>query len=393
MTPKICAVHSIDDWLPLTQTWVHSQVAALGAGGDAHVVCDRTSNLDQFAIPNLHCYDREGRLRHFSDRIVRKLLGRRELGFRYRQARRLRPAVWHSHFADQAWYDREIVESCRARHVLSVYGADISQAPGRYPWNERVPEILGQVDLVLCEGAAMVRQVTALGCPPERAVVHHLGVTLEHIPFQPRSWRPGTPLRVLIAGTFREKKGIPYALEALARIDHKVELEVTLIGDAAGKAGDADEKARIVKLLERTGLSCKTRWLGFQPYAALLEEGRSHHVFLSPSVQAADGDNEGGSPVVITEMAASGMLIVSSRHCDIPEVIVDGVGGLLADERDVDGLAAQLGRLIENPHEWLPMQLAARAHIEREYSVQIQAQRLAAIYERLVNPQPARRDP
>lgn len=382
----ITVINSVDSWLSITETWLHTQIVFLPEGVDSHVLCSRRINPGQFAVPRLYCAEgEEGGVRFFFDKVERKLLGRRRMGSWYRTAHSLRPAIWHSHFADQAWHDDEVAKWCGARHVLGVYGADISQLPGILPWSERIPEMLRKIDLVLCEGPFMARQVTRLGCAPERTRVHHLGVPLDRIPFKPRQWRLGTPLKVLIAGTFREKKGIPYALEALGRISDDVELQITLIGDAGGKPTDVDEKGRIMRTLEQTGLMPKTRLLGFQPYPVLLEEGLGHHIFLSPSIQAVDGDNEGGSPVTITEMAASGMMIISSRHCDIPEVIPDGTCGLLADERDVEGLEKHLRWLVDNPDSWMPIQRKARLHIEKEYDAVTQGRRLAQIYEELVS--------
>jgi colanic acid/amylovoran biosynthesis glycosyltransferase len=373
-------IHSVSRWLPLTETWLHTQIASLPPTVDSHVICGATENLAQFAVPHIYCQSEVRNPSLLIDRIVRKTLKRNHLGFWYRIARRLQPSIWHSHFADQAWCDRHVVKTCGAKHVLSVYGADISQVPRQPPWDVRIPEMLQVIDLVLCEGPAMARQVMALGCPAERVRVHHLGIPLERIPFQPRRWHPGMPLRVLIAGTFREKKGIPYALEALGRIKSEVDLEITLMGDATAKPGDAEEKRRIKETIERCGLVSVTRLPGFQPYSVLLKEAQSHHIFLSPSVQAGDGDNEGGAPVVITEMAASGMLIISTRHCDIPEVVPDGHVALLADERDVDGLEEHLRWAIRNPDKWIALQKSAREHIEREFSASIQGQRLALIY-------------
>ncbi len=70
--------------------------------------------------------------------------------------------------------------------------------------------------------------------------------------------------------------------------------------------------------------------MGYQPHSTLFAEAYRHHIFLSPSVTASTGDTEGGAPVSLIEMAATGMLIVSTTHCDIPEVIKHGVTGLLA---------------------------------------------------------------
>ena len=110
-----------------------------------------------------------------------------------------------------------------------------------------------------------------------------------------------------------------------------------------------------------------------------------HHIFLSPSVTAGDGSTEGGAPVSIIEMAATGMLIVSTRHCDIPEVIHDRKTGFLADERDVDGLVDCLLLAIHGPERWPQILANGRAHIEAEYNAETQGERLATHYEGVVN--------
>ena len=125
--------------------------------------------------------------------------------------------------------------------------------------------------------------------------------------------------------------------------------------------------------------------LGYQPYSVLLQEASRCHVFLSPSVTAEDGDTEGGAPVSIIEMAASGIPVISTHHCDIPEVLEDGVTGLLTSERSVDGLASKLDWLIQNPDRWHAMTTAARKHVELEFNAETQGRRLAQSYELLTN--------
>ncbi len=127
----------------------------------------------------------------------------------------------------------------------------------------------------------------------------------------------------------------------------------------------------------------RVRLLGYQPYDVMLEQARGHHVFLAPSVPAADGDSEGGAPVTLIEMCASGMAVVSTTHCDIPGVVLDGVTGLLAPERDVDALAEHIRWLTEHPGEWGGMLVAARKHrkhVEAEFDSRRQGERLGAIY-------------
>ena len=82
---------------------------------------------------------------------------------------------------------------------------------------------------------------------------------------------------------------------------------------------------------------------------------------------ASDGDTEGGAPVTLIELSATGMPIVSTTHCDIPNVVRDGKSGLLAPERDVDGLAERLRWMIENSEKWPAMGKAGRDYVSAEF--------------------------
>ncbi len=229
----------------------------------------------------------------------------------------------------------------------------------------------------------MAASLVTLGCAESKVRVHHLGVDLDRIPFEPRTWDPSTPLRVLIAASFREKKGIPYALEAVSQLRKDLDVEITLIGDATNGSRSQAEKSRILQVIDEHRLGGCLRRLGYQPYEVLLKEAYDHHVFLSPSVTAADGDCEGGAPVAIIDMAATGMMIVSTTHCDIPAIVQDGETGFLAQERDVQGLVQCLRQLADQPDRWLGMQQRARQQTEAEFNAKLQGERLAAIYEEL----------
>jgi colanic acid/amylovoran biosynthesis glycosyltransferase len=279
-----------------------------------------------------------------------------------------------------------LVKKLGVKHVVTFYGHDVNRMPKVQPiWVERYQELFQSVSQVLCEGPHMATCLQKLGCPPEKVAVHHLGVALDSLHFEPRQWKPGTPLRVLIAASFKEKKGIPYALRALGELRDELSFEVTVIGDASDDAKFQKEKAQIYRVVEEYGLAPRIRFLGYRPHSTLLEEAYKHHVFLSPSVTAADGDTEGGAPVSVIEMAASGMLVVSTFHCDIPAIIKDGETGLLAEERNVDQLCQKIWWLTKNPTEWMPLLENGRKHIEEHFNAQVQGGRLSNIYEDIAN--------
>lgn len=378
-------IHSAPVWLPHTQNWMYQQAAHLPSWLHNHVVCEWTQNLGEFALGQIHCLADAPRPEQLWDKALRRLGVRHHLGHLPEVAQQCGARILHSHFGNIGWSNLAVARKLGLRHVVTFYGQDVCMFPRQdRRWRDRYRALFAHVDLVLCEGSHMASRVAALGCPKSALRVHHLGIDIESIPFRPRSWDQKSPLRVLMAATFTEKKGIRVALRALAQVAESLPLEITLVGDSNGNARNEREKQRILATIDGLGFSQKIRQLGYQSPASLSREAYDHHLFLSPSITASTGDTEGGAPVCIIEMAASGMPVVSSRHCDIPEVIEHGVGGLLADEGDAEGLAAHLLYLAEHPDEWEAIALAARRRIERHYEVRKQSEALARLYAALL---------
>jgi colanic acid/amylovoran biosynthesis glycosyltransferase len=360
---------------------MYNQVKHLPLDIENHIVCERVENLDQFNLPNIHSFSEAPRLYYYYDRLMTRFRIRRHSGYLARQAKRYRADIIHSHFGHIGWQDMGAVRASSSKHVVTFYGLDVNKLPTAVPvWRDRYLEMFGAVDRILCEGSHMALTIEKLGCPAEKIQVQHLGTDVDEISFRPRQWSGNEPLRILISASFREKKGIPFAIEAVARLKGQIPIEVTIIGDAGAEPSHQQEKRRILELIDRLDIKPQIRMLGYQPHGVLFEEAYKHHIFLSPSVTAADGDTEGGAPVTLAEMAATGMPIVSSFHCDIPEVIQHGVTGLLAEERDVSQLVRHLRWFAEHPTEWREMLLAGRRHIELQYNLRVQGDKLANIY-------------
>lgn len=379
---KLKVIHNYPIWLPSTQTWLYNQVRYLPDNIENHICCEKLANLEQFYLPNIHCLRNAPKWQLYSDKILQKAGFRNHLEFYVKVAKCENAMLLHSHFGDIGWGNIKLAQKAELKHVVTFYGIDVNGLPKKNPiWNQRYQQLFKTVDTILCEGSHMAQCIVDLGCPQDKVRVHHLGVSVDEIEFKPRTWNPQTPLKVIICASFREKKGIPYALEALGQLQHKIPLEITIIGDAhPNEPAQQKEKQKILATIAKHNLDSKVRLLGYQPHNVFLEEAEQHHIFISPSVSASDGDTEGGAPVSIIEMAASGMPIVSTTHCDIPEVVLNGVTGFLAEERDASGLLSILNHLIDNPN-WDEMLVSGRKHVESEYNAQIQAAKLGKLYQ------------
>ena len=101
----------------------------------------------------------------------------------------------------------------------------------------------------------------------------------------------GEQVRLLICAGFKEKKGIPYALRALAAALRQKPFEYALT-----LVGDGEERPQIEALVDELGLRPHTAFLGMRPYAEVLAELPRHDILLQTSVTASSGDGEGGAP-------------------------------------------------------------------------------------------------
>jgi colanic acid/amylovoran biosynthesis glycosyltransferase len=377
----IVVLHSTFAWLPVTETWIQGQVAAAGPRVRSVVVAESRVRNDAPGFDRVLVAS-DDRIRYARDRILRKTRVRRHLSVLARAQREQRPDVLHSHFAHVGWGNAEFAQSHELPHVVSAYGADLTMLPTVEPvWRGRYRELFAGVGALLCEGPHMAGTAIALGCPAERVRVHSLGIDLARIPFRPRRWKAGEPLRVLMASSFREKKGIPYGIEALTLLRRRgIDVELTIVGAVTRDRDDA-ERLRINAALARFGRTA--RLLGLVSGSALREESLRSHVFLSPSVTASDGDAEGGAPVTVIEMAASGMPVVATTHCDIPNVLGEPNRMFLVPERDPQAIADALGALTES--NWDELVLANRALVERNHDLVRQSARLEQLYREVVS--------
>lgn len=272
--------------------------------------------------------------------------------------------------------------------ITTFYGNDLSYLPAQAPeWKKRYKKLFYEGQLFIAEGNHMKKGLMELGCPEEKIKVQHLGINLDKITFSPKKLHPDEAIKILTAASFTEKKGIPYAVDAFGRIKQSnpsLNIEMTIIGDSRGTPEEEKIKKKIHDLIHDYNLEGMIRLLGYQSYDVWLRELTENHIFIHPSLQAASGDTEGGAPVSIIEASASGLPILATTHCDIPEIVLDGISGYLVPEKKTDALVQKLMLLISQPEKWEKMGRAGRKHIEKEYNIINQSMRLEKLYDEIL---------
>ena len=381
---KIGHFHPV--WLPNTMTWLYRQISGLNTYSENYIYCEIKENLDQFPFDRLRCFSDFSSGTKIRDRITKKMGFSHGLNSLVYAMKRDKIDILHSHFGHIGVTGAEIAKEIGIPHVVSFYGMDIHQIPKKYPhFALKYDQMFADTDRVFCEGSFMADSIIKLGANPNQMCVHPLGIELNKIEFATREWSPDKPLRVLIAASFRQKKGIPLAIEALGTVSKHTNLEISVVGDSGNDVDSLKEKNRIFDVVKKYQLQEKVTFLGFKSHDELFKIAKEHHLFIQPSIHAEDGDSEGGIPVTLIEMAATGLAIVTSNHCDIPALIRDRDTGWIANENDLEDLIITIERAINDISKWPEITKRARKHIESNYNAHTQSKKLFEEYERIIN--------
>jgi glycosyltransferase involved in cell wall biosynthesis len=104
---------------------------------------------------------------------------------------------------------------------------------------------------------------------------------------------------------------------------------------------------------------------------------RQADVFVLSSVEEA-------LPNVVLEAMAAGLPVVATRVGGLPEAVVPEDTGLLVSPRDVDGLAAALGRLLDGPETRRNLGRRGRERVVEQFSFGAMVSRHEEVWARLL---------
>ncbi|MDT7688953.1 MAG: colanic acid/amylovoran biosynthesis glycosyltransferase [Acidobacteriota bacterium] len=274
-----------------------------------------------------------------------------------------------------------VMDACkRLRLPLFVHfhGFDASQRRMLERYAPRYKEMFSQAAGIIAVSHAMRCRLIELGAPA--SLVHYNPCGVDCDSFGGADPAASAPL-IIAVGRFVEKKAPQLTLAAFARVLQEYpEARLRMIGD-----GPLLGLCR--KLSARLSLAHAVTFMGSLAHREVAGEMRRARLFAQHSVEAASGDCE-GTPVSILEAGATGLPVVSTRHGGIPDVVEDGETGLLVGERDVEGMARAMLRLLRDPLLAAALGTAARRRVETHFSVTISIERLWAIISAASPPAP-----
>ncbi len=221
-------------------------------------------------------------------------------------------------------------------------------------------------------------KIASLGVPRDRIRILHNSVK----PFisppadEVQRVRGGLGIRddeavILSVGRLSYEKGHADLIRAAASL-------VAMPGTAAFRVvivGDGPEREALTKLAAQLGLQEQVILAGFQrdtgPYYAMA------------TVVAVPSHSE-GSPNVVLEAMAAGLPMAANRVGGVPEILEEGVTGMMTEPRDPGEMARMLFRLLSDRELRSRLGAAAKARAESAHTPEAYRRALVGFYQETI---------
>ncbi|MBU1127282.1 glycosyltransferase [Patescibacteria group bacterium] len=222
--------------------------------------------------------------------------------------------------------------------IVSFFGYDLTKIFKQFNPKAYYKEVLKEADLLLPICEFFKKKLLDIGADNKKIKVHHIGIDMDGFKFEKR--KRAKKLKILTVSRLVSKKGIEYAIKALASLKDRIDFEYKIIGEGP-------EKERLKSLVSKLGFEKRIEFLGAKDSIEVKKLLKKADVFLLPSITSRNGDME-GTPISLMEAMASGVFVITSCHSGISEFVKHKKTGWLAEEKNIFQIAQGVDFFVKN---------------------------------------------
>ena len=193
----------------------------------------------------------------------------------------------------------------------------------------REEEIYATADAITVPSIVAKRSFLQMGIAPDKVHVIPYGVRLDH--FTRTEDPPLDSFEVLFAGQVSLRKGIPYLLQAFARLRYPGK-HLTLVGAIQ------DDIRHLLATLPTENVV----FTGSLPQPELAKKMSASHLLVLPSI-------EEGLALVQGQAMACGCPVLATTATGAEDLFTDGYEGFIVPDRNVDALAEKMQQIADDP--------------------------------------------
>ena len=264
------------------------------------------------------------------------------------------------------WATHPALAALVIRHLAGIPYSLTVHAHDLYVDRTMLEEKLSDAEFVVTISAYNLDLIRSLYGPAVagRTTVVRSGVDAHRFRPSDTEGRHDRAFRVLCVAALQDYKGHTYLLDACGRlVSEGVPLECTLVGEGP-------ERPSLTDAIDRLGLSGCVSLAGGRSSDQVRDLLAEADVMVLPSVVLSNGLQE-GLPVALIEALAMEVPVVATRISGVPELVDDGVTGLLVPERDAASLATAMRTLFESPELRRRLGRAGREKVLADYDLHV----------------------
>ena len=193
----------------------------------------------------------------------------------------------------------------------------------------REEAIYAQADAITVPSTVAKRSFVQMGVAAEKVHVIPYGVRLDR--FKPQGEPPMDSFEVLFAGQVSLRKGIPYLLQAFARLQHPKK-RLTVVGSVQ------EDLRTLLPTLPQEFVT----FTGSISQDELANRMSTSHLLVLPSV-------EEGLALVQGQAMACGCPVLATVATGAEDLFTDGVEGFIVPDRDVEALVDRMQQVADDP--------------------------------------------
>ncbi len=296
--------------------------------------------------------------------------------------RKFRPDVIHAHWPfPHAYIALGAAKLFRIPLVLNFHGAELLLIRKKKWVKPLLKFAIGQAQAVFANSSFTAGKIKALRnvdveWSPYGTTLESGNASGDEIAPHPINGK----FKILFVGRHIERKGICYLIEA-AKYLPRDQFEIRIVG-----VGDLTDKLKTQATeVSTTPDAAEIIFTGKLSPEELANEYKTANVFTLPAIVDSKGDTE-GLGVVLIEAMELGLPVVASNVGGIPDVVVDGVSGILVPEKNPEALASAYKRLATDPELLKQLLTGAQKRIAECFTWGKIVERQIAVYEKIKNP-------
>lgn len=280
--------------------------------------------------------------------------------------------IIHAHFAYNAAVGAMLLSRTIGKpFTFTAHAFEIFRHP--FYSRERLKMLVDNAAAVITPSEYNKRHIVMeTGCNEDKVKIVRATINPERFKKDPAD-REEKGIKILAAGRLVEKKGFEYLIKAMGivvRKDPSVSLNII---------GGGELEKDLVGLAETLGLTGNVNFLGEQPNERCIDELSSSALAVLPCIIARNGDVD-VCPLTLQEAMAMEVPVISTTAGSVPELVDDGINGLLVQKKDEAALADAIIRLAEDPALRREMGRKGREKILREFNIGTQVNRLLKVW-------------